>query len=82
MLARLHGELLDGGVNLAKVIDAGGGLGTGGRLQKIRNGDGAQQTNNRYHNHDFHQREAAGTIISPVCFHFFWRVVNPDRRII
>ena len=70
MLAGLHRELLNGGVNLAKVVNASRGLGTGGRLQKIGKGDGAQQTNDRDYNHDFHQRETAGTIISPGCFHF------------
>lgn len=82
MLAGLNRKLLDGGINLAKVVDASRGLGTGGCLQKIGNGDGAQQTNDRDYNHDFHQRETAGTIISPGCFHYFLRVVNPDRRII
>ena len=56
--------LLNGRIDLPKVIDAGILNGGRPRLDKVRNGDRGEQTNNAYHNHDFHQREPRG----PSCF--------------
>ena len=53
-----HGELLDGGINLPHVIDAGGGLRFGAAVDEVGDRYGRQQTNNGHHNHDLYQREA------------------------
>lgn len=59
VFAGLHGKLLDGRVQLAEVIDTGGGLGFGTRLQQIGDNNRAQQGDDRDDNHDFDEREPA-----------------------
>ena len=59
VFAGLHGKLLNGGVQLAEVIDTGGGLGFGTRLQQIGDNNRAQQGDDRDDNHDFDEREPA-----------------------
>ena len=50
-----------GAVDLLKVGNAGRPLAGSAGLDEVRNGNGGQQPNDGYHNHDFHQRETSAT---------------------
>ena len=62
-LASFDGELIDGGVNLAQIIDAGIGLRRGSGTGQVGNGDSRQQADDGYYDHDFHERKASQTAL-------------------
>jgi len=62
-------ELVGGRINLAKVVDAGIGLGLGTSFHEVRNRNRRQQADDGHDDHDFYQRETRFADVL-VCFHF------------
>jgi len=53
-----HCPFIDGGINLAEVVNACVGLRGGSGFHEIGDRNCSQQADNGHHNHDFHQCEA------------------------
>ena len=62
--------LLDGGINLAEVVDAAIALRSGAGMDEVGNRDGRQEADDGHDDHDLNQREAAFWMISNF-FHVF-----------
>ena len=66
---RFQGPLLSGRINLAEVVDAGIGLGSGAGFDEVGNRDGRQEANDGHDDHDLNQRKAALAVVFH-CLHF------------